>query len=280
MEDAAQRWHALQTKVNELRLAEAVRFYRANGLEPLVIKGWSLARFYPPEEPRTASDIDLAIAPEDFDRAVRLKNAPEISKINLDLHCGLRWLDPTPWADIFTRSRLVPLEEEQIRVPANEDLFRIAAVHWLTDSAVRRDRLKDFVYLLVSSEDFDWRLALESTGEVRKSWYMAVLAAARDYENLPSGLLPDCLRDYRLPDWFRSALEREWKRPQIQRGKLLAAWKHPSLFFPLLFRQLTESPVGQCILLEDPITNQAPGFIRIRAFVRKLKRETGLDEKK
>lgn len=277
--DDPRRWYFLQTKVNEKRLISAVRFFRNAGLEPVVIKGWALGRFYPEDEPRPASDLDLAFAPNDFPAAVRLKDEPELKGFNLDFHCGLRSLDPAPWEAIFSRSRLVQLADEMIRVPADEDLFRIAATHWLTDSGSRRDRLRDFRYLIESSDGFDWRLALNSAGDIRKTWFYAVLAAARDFENLDAAALPEEVSTYKLPGWFRRALLREWRRRPIVRGKLFATWRYPTRFLELLRWQLTESPIGQCILLEEPICNEPPRFIRLRAFMRKFKREIGINGK-
>ena len=267
------RWQTIQAKVQETHLVRTVRLFRDRGLEPLIIKGWALARHYPQAEPRPASDIDLAFAPEDFPAAIELKNSNELRSVNLDCHCGLRSLDPTPWETIFARSRLVPLADEMIRVPADEDLFRISATHWLTDSGGRRDRLRDFKYLLEATNNFDWLLALESAGNVRKTWFYAVLAAARDFENLDAEFLPNELKTYELPKWFRLALEREWRRRPIIRGKLFAAWRYPSRFLELLSHQITESTIGQCIFLEEPIGNLPPRLIRLRVFVQKLKRE-------
>lgn len=277
--DDTRRWQTIQAKVQETRLVETVRFFRLRGLEPLVIKGWALGRFYPEDEPRPASDLDLAFAPEDFPAAIRLKDAPELRSVNLDFHCGLRSLDPAPWDEIFSRSRLVPLADEMIRVPAKEDLFRIAATHWLTDSGGRRDRLRDFTYLIASSDGFDWRLALDSAGEIRKTWFYAVLAAARDFENLDTAALPEEVSTYKLPAWFRRALLQEWRRRPVVRGKLFATWHYPKRFLELFWWQLTESPIGQCILLEEPIRDAPPRFIRLRAFMRKLKREIGINGK-
>ena len=73
------RWHSLNTALMHRCLSDAFRLFGNNGLEPVLIKGWAAARFYPDHIYRHATDLDLAFSSNDFDAADRVYRAGETS---------------------------------------------------------------------------------------------------------------------------------------------------------------------------------------------------------
>ena len=62
----------LQAAIHETKIQKAVCHLRANHVEPIVIKGWAIARRYPLPGLRPYGDIDLIIRREQYPIASRL----------------------------------------------------------------------------------------------------------------------------------------------------------------------------------------------------------------
>src|SRR6476661_2724601 len=98
-DDGGLRWNILQYRLQEIRTGQAVALFRTNGIEPIVIKGVAAARYYPPDLPRVSIDVDLAVGEDSFAAASRICESKEAAGLAIDLHKGLRHLDPLPWND-------------------------------------------------------------------------------------------------------------------------------------------------------------------------------------
>ena len=53
------RWYLLTSKKFERQIADAFTLFRKEGIEPLLIKGWAAARYYPADKPRFFGDVDI-----------------------------------------------------------------------------------------------------------------------------------------------------------------------------------------------------------------------------
>lgn len=199
----------LQYKVQEMRLAEVFVFFRENGVEPILIKGWAAARYYPKPFLRAIGDIDLAVCPEDYEKALELKRG--FGDAALDIHRGLRHLDTLDWEDLFRNSQEVACGDGFVRVLRPEDHLRVLAVHWLTDGGAYRNKLWDIFYLLEScGSDFDWERCLGQISARRRRWVICVVGVVRKYLGLQVEGLPFAAETEDLPVWFVQALEKEW----------------------------------------------------------------------
>jgi len=206
------RWSILSRTLQERALAQLFTSLRSINVEPIAIKGWSIARYYPEGETRSSSDIDIAVRPDQFNlfnvTAEHLTGLP----VSVDLHEGLRDRDTLGWEELFARSYTVELHNVPIRVLSEEDNLRITAAHWLIDGGVYKSRLWDIYYLVRNrKQDFDWQRCVDAAGPTRRSWVLAAIATARDYLELDVADLPPEVQDFELPAWYRKALEREWK---------------------------------------------------------------------
>jgi hypothetical protein len=127
----------LSALIHEREIADVLALLRAEGIEPVLVKGWAIARLYPDAGLRPYGDIDLCIRPDQFAQAGRaLECLEDIDGHYVDLHCGFTRIGQTKaqdgggqdirrlhrfrrfrinrddmlaWDELFSRSQLAPL---------------------------------------------------------------------------------------------------------------------------------------------------------------------------
>jgi hypothetical protein len=217
----AYRQARLAALVHEQEIKHVLSLLRAVDIEPVLVKGWAIARLYPDRALRPYGDIDLCVRPDQFEKAAAaLKSLESIAGHYVDLHSGFGEVgrsrrqgqaavlprlgrrtvrkgyafplavsstEATPqefggaasgteesggkaepyrtvwrqsravklnlrtkddWDELFARSRLVPLGDEQVRVLCDEDHLRILCLHLLRSGAWRPLWLCDVALLL------------------------------------------------------------------------------------------------------------------------------------
>jgi hypothetical protein len=114
----------LSALVHERELAHVFSRLRAEGIEAVLVKGWAIARRYPDRALRPYGDIDLCVAPHQFEPAERALAGLG----NIDLHRGFSRIGQTrpvqsprskvqrqkiedEWNELFARSQVVFLSE-------------------------------------------------------------------------------------------------------------------------------------------------------------------------
>jgi Uncharacterised nucleotidyltransferase len=214
------RWAALQSRVNEARIAEAFRVFHEGGLRPILIKGWAAARLYPPSRVRSYTDIDLGVCSAELDSARALLADDVVrSRLNIDLHDEFRHLDSVDWDVLFDNSELVDIGGTEIRILSPEDHLRVLCVHWLTDSGAHKDRLWDIYYAVDSrGRDFDWDKCLLRVSETRRKWIICTIGLAHKYLGLNIDDLPFAESARNPPAWLIRSVEREWRLGVQLRG--------------------------------------------------------------
>lgn len=211
MEDAF-RWSILRTKLAETKIVEVFQLLRAGGIEPILIKGWDIARYYPEYGMRMFTDIDLGVSPENFAEAKRIIDSDDAKYINIDLHNGFRHLDTQPWEYLYRFSKLVKIDETPVRVLSAEDHLRIVCVHWLADGGEFKDKLWDIYYLVKNRPaEFDWDRSLNAVSKKRRRWIICAIGLAHKYLGLDLSGTPIQSNARDLPKWLVRTVEREWK---------------------------------------------------------------------
>ena len=213
----AYRLHTLQAEVHERQIAGVVGHLRSIGLDPVLAKGWAIARLYPETGLRPYGDIDLLVGPEAFSggrKSTGLGGAP------VDFHERFAELDDRPLAELYRRSQLVALGDVDVRVLGPEDHLRFLCLHLLRHGFWRPTWLCDVgVALDCLPEDFDWDYFLDGKSR-RSSWVVCVLLVAQQ-------LLGACLDGPRagrmtveLPDWLIPSVLTAWAsgRPAYRRA--------------------------------------------------------------
>jgi hypothetical protein len=191
-------------------LVEVLGALRKAGVEPLVPKGWAVARYYRDAAARPYSDIDLAIQPIQAATARSVLATLGQQAVMVDLHIGLPDLPNRSWDEVFARSRIARLGDVPIRVLAPEDQFRWLAVH-LVRHVINRPRwLLDMAVLMEQAVDtMDWDACLRG-GFTWRRWILAVVGLA---ERLLGARVPEAIRGLpgcRPPAWLEQGTLWRW----------------------------------------------------------------------
>lgn len=90
----AYRHLRLAARVHEREINSVVSLLRSEGIEPVLVKGWAIARLYPDSSLRPYGDIDLCVRPDQFAKAeAALKCLENIQGHYVDLHNGFTKLE-------------------------------------------------------------------------------------------------------------------------------------------------------------------------------------------
>ncbi len=221
---ASREAHPLQqayrlTAARHALLAQHVRdafaAMRARGVEPLLGKGWAIAREYPSPGIRPYGDVDLYVRAEQHAAAA---TAIGESGAPLDLHRGFAELDDRDPEVLLARSRVVDVEGIAVRVLSPEDHFRLLALHMLRHGALRPLWLCDVALATESRPaDFDWA-CFASGSRRRTAWVGHALRLAHEVLGARLDGVPAALVARALPAWAVDAVHAAWGEPVTAQG--------------------------------------------------------------
>ena len=244
-------------------LPEVWEIFTENKIEPILIKGWAAARFYPNIYQRIYGDIDLAVKPSDFEKALEI--CRQYPQFGLDIHRGLRHLDLLDWDDLFENSELVECGEGFVRVLRAEDHLRVLCVHWLTDGGAEREKLWDIYFCFNSNAGkFDWDRCLNSVGKRRRRWFEITIALTEKY--LPAVSLvgtPFEVKKTSISTWFLRALEKEWAS-EIRLEPLQNHFGNLRGLLRQIKKKTSPNPIQSTVEAEGDFDCRTPIFYQIR----------------
>jgi Uncharacterised nucleotidyltransferase len=173
-------------------LSRVLEVLANRGIEPVVLKGWAVARDYPDPAGRTYCDIDLAVPPEQAERAQAVLASLDLPAGLVDLHIGIADLPRRDWSAAFARTKRVPCGNTSARVLCPEDQIRLLTNHFVRHSCRRALGLCDLAVLLeAAGQDLDWELCLGGSHGLKR-WILAVAGLA---ERLLGAQLPDAIAE-------------------------------------------------------------------------------------
>ena len=215
----AYRLHTLQVAVKEREIAEVFTALRARGLDPLLGKGWAIARHYPEPGLRPFGDIDLYVRREQYDDFCAALLEGVAGGWAVDLHDGAAELDDRHFDDLHTHSQLVPVAGGEARVLGPEDNLRLLCLHFLREGALRPLWLCDIAIALDTlPSDFDWDYFL--SGERRRSeWVVATLVLAHELLGVSLARVPAAVQTARLPRWLVPTTLKLWGQGKVTKGR-------------------------------------------------------------
>jgi hypothetical protein len=211
--DDARGLVASQAFLHQRDLLRAVERLRAASVEPILVKGWAIARLYPTPHVRPSSDVDLCVRQGDYRAARRALDRSSEPPLPVDLHRGFRSLDEEDEQVLFDRSVLADCDGTPVRILAPEDHLRVLCCHMLRHGASRPLWLCD-VALAVEGRPpgFDWARCLGSSMRTA-NWITCgiglahhLLGARVDDTPLSAHLGP-------LPRWLVPTVLRQWGKP-------------------------------------------------------------------
>ncbi|MEO8434885.1 MAG: nucleotidyltransferase family protein [Pyrinomonadaceae bacterium] len=207
------RLQTLHASINAGKIKKVFALLRSANIEPILFKGWSVARYYPQPGLRASGDIDILVHPRHLAATTAILQAPEARDCWVDLHHRLDELEDRKIDDLFARSQLVNLDEEQVRVLQLEDHLGLLAVHLLKHGAWRPLWLCDLGVILDSlPDDFDWGLCF-GKDRVRRNWITSAIGLA---QLLLDARVKDPViaeQASRIPMWLGRSVLKQWEAP-------------------------------------------------------------------
>lgn len=207
------RDYLAQAAMGALREAEILRALaalRAAGIEPLVSKGWAVARHYAQTGLRPAADVDLFVAPDAFADAERVLGSRELKSLRVDLHAGFPDLPDRTFAEISGRSQVALLDGTPVRVPSPDDLLRHVCLHLLRHAAWRPLWFADIGALLdATASSLDWD-RLRSGSALHTGWVARTLSLAGTLLGAPLEEVPWDAARAPVPAWLEAAVLDHW----------------------------------------------------------------------
>ncbi len=255
------RLQALQSAINEERIMTAFRLLRDVGIEPILIKGWSVARLYPHPTLRAYGDVDLLVKPADYLAAREVLNGDEPGAWWVDLHRSLFELRDQSIDELFERSLIVDLQESKVRVLCAEDNLALLAIHLFKHGAWRPSWLCDIGALIESlPAEFDWNLSFGSNKR-RAAWISTAVLLAHELLGANINKVPVEVRNKQVPAWLTDAVLKQWStlwhrdHLPIQPRPLMANSLRSAKTFLREVRERWPDPIVATFNLEGRVNN-------------------------
>jgi hypothetical protein len=250
---------AIQADEHEQELVDVFRVLRSSGVEPILIKGWAIARAYPETSLRPSGDIDLCVPPEQHGKAQAAVNTLVNQRHWIDLdHDEITRFSELNFEELYSRSKLVNLDGTDVRVMGAEDHLRILCLHFLKHGAWRPLWLCDVGAALESRPpNFDWDRCL-GRNKRRADWVASSIGLANRLLGAELGNIPAKNRVNSLPDWLISSVIKQWSAPDppnlpLFATQIKASWWKPSILSAV--RQRWPNPIQATIDADGQFDN-------------------------
>ncbi len=259
--EQAYRLHALQSSIHERDLENALTLLRSAGVEPILVKGWAVARLYPDAGLRPYGDLDLCVAAKQYHAAKAALEKYVNKSYQVDLHRGFKTLDHKSWDELWPRTHLVKLGDLEVRVLCPEDHLRVLCFHFLREGAWRPLWLCDIAVALETRRpDFDWDLFTGYQARRRK-WFACAIALADQLLGANLDGVPATIRAGPLPSWFLPSVLKEWELRSMSHRHttpMNTAWRRPTQALKLeSLRSHWPNPIEATIGVNGPF-NEMP----------------------
>lgn len=302
----AYRLYTLHAAIHQTEIQQVINLLAKVGVEPILVKGWSMAREYPEPALRPYGDIDLFIKPEQFRTAEQALATEEGRKYFVDLHRGADHLCDQPFEDLWSRSEVTSIGSESlndksqrsndiwkispassliesggrltVRVLSPEDHLRILSVHFLHHGAWRPAGLCD-IGLMIEKHKFDWDVCLTSN-KTRARWVECTVGLAHKLLGADISATPFSKKGIDLPRWLVPAVMKEWENPvsvdHIVPPPLADRLSHPIETVRAIRRRWPPNPIQASIVMNAPFNDRPRIIYQASNFLSRTARFLGL----
>lgn len=188
------------------------------GIDAILGKGWSVARFYPDNSLRPYGDFDLYVTPSDYDRLGQIVAANPLHGFQVDLHRGGSYLDDRDFSELLQRSVWVPSGSIRVRTFGPEDHLRLVCLHMMAEGVIRPPWLCDVAFLIRSIiPDFDW-VRFGAGDRRRTAWAFAAIGLAHQVLGIDMSVVPEAPHVRSQPRWLAETVIRVWGEAPLAKG--------------------------------------------------------------
>lgn len=195
---------ALDQRLHEVKLGVVLDLAHRLGLDPLLLKGWTVARRYPSPGLRPCGDVDLVVPAAEHVRFQQALNARPHDRdwIDVDLEHRFLTADATPVSTLIARSTRVPVEGREVHVAGAADQLRLVAIHYLRAGGWQPRALCDVALLLETAPpDIDWDVVLGD--RLHRNWVTVAAGLAADLLGADLSRTPLHDAASAVPTWVR-----------------------------------------------------------------------------
>ncbi|HEX3279893.1 MAG TPA: nucleotidyltransferase family protein [Pyrinomonadaceae bacterium] len=209
----AYRLQTLQAEIQEQKIEKVFRLLREASLDAILAKGWAAAKLYPNRTLRPYGDIDICVRPGDYQAVSDVFRSPEGSDCWIDLHRNFSEIGNRTVDELFSRSKMHRIGQEQVRVLGDEDHVALLCIHLLKHGAWRPLWLCDVAAAMESPEpNFDWELCL-GRDTIRASWIQSAFGLAHRILGATTKRLPLSMQTLPVPEWLVDTVLKQWSNP-------------------------------------------------------------------
>lgn len=218
--------------------------FRAAGIEPILVKGWSAARYYPELGLRPYGDLDLCVRPDQLTAAQAVLSKAAGDCATVELHEGVPDVTDRAWEELYRRAELVPLGTRPIRVLGPEDQLRQLCLHMWRHGAIGPKWLCDIgAFLEALPANFDWDYCRHGQ-RLLNDWVACLVALAEQFLGARTLRPAPAHRAAVLPRWLVPNVLWTWGTGFEDRT-LNHVLRHPAALFQVL-RNHTLDPIRAC----------------------------------
>ena len=211
LEDAYHQ-HAIEAAFHEINTQDIFKRVHAARVEPIVFKGWGLARLYPDAGLRPYGDIDLWVRPDHLQKLRDALPAGSERAYCVDSHVSFYPQYERSFEDVLRNSHLVSLNGVQVRLPSDEDHLRFICLHFLFHGGWRPLWLCDVALMVESANSqFDWDRCLRGRHK-HADWIACTIGLAHQLLGAEISGTPVEKRARTLPRWLTTAVLRQWEQ--------------------------------------------------------------------
>ncbi len=207
------RLQVLQESLHEAKVMKVFGLLRDATVDPILVKGWAASQLYQQPGLRPYGDIDLLIRRPQYQLARTVLDSPEARDCWVDLHLGFTEVKDRSQEQLFKRSRMAQLGNQQVRILAAEDHLALLAIHFLKHGGWRPLWLCDIAAAIEAlPSEFDWNMCLGSD-PTRTRWITSVIGLAHRLLGANIQSIPFAVQANELPPWLVSSVLKQWENP-------------------------------------------------------------------
>ncbi len=220
----AYRLQTLQAEIQEQKIEKVFRLLRESSVDAILAKGWAAAGLYPNRTLRPYGDIDICVRSADYQSVSELFSSPRGNDCWIDLHRHFSEIGNRTVAELFSRSKMHRVGQEEVRVLGDEDHVALLSIHLLKHGAWRPLWLCDVAAAMESpSPTFAWDECL-GRDPIRASWIQSAFGLAHLLLGASTEKLPASMRTLAVPEWLVDTVLRQWSNPY---ARYQAPMNHP-----------------------------------------------------
>ena len=209
----AYRLQSLQAEIQEQKIGKVFRLLREASLDAILAKGWVAAGLYPDRTLRPYGDIDICVRPGDYKAVSVLFSSPEGRDCWIDLHRQFVEIGNRSVEELFSRSKMQSLGQEEVRTLGDEDHVALLSIHLLKHGAWRPLWLCDVGAAMESpSPAFDWERCL-GDDQTRAGWVKSAFGLAHRLLGARTDKLPLNMKTLVIPEWLEATVLQQWSNP-------------------------------------------------------------------